>query len=253
MATHSSVLAWRIPGTGELGGLPSVGSHRVGHDWSDLAAAEWNLRLCNSNKLPGMLVVRDWIRFFCISYLGRQVFYHCTTWEAGAPFYPFINFNPYQNLPLLIFFFFSWKHLPSALLPPSAITLLLGFLLWSSPSLQSLVLSNLLTSCCLGPVWAHHRKFVTNILHDWIQWWFLRLHSLATAAFHCGVTLVISARTLKVSTLHCSLFLGLPGLHWLSKLITTSNSLILDFSGGPMVKTSSLQCRGCQFDPWSGN
>ena len=39
MATHSSVLAWRIPGTGEPGRLPSVGSHRVGHDWSDLAAA----------------------------------------------------------------------------------------------------------------------------------------------------------------------------------------------------------------------
>ena len=39
MATHSSVLAWRIPGTGEPGGLPSLGSHRVGHDWSDLAAA----------------------------------------------------------------------------------------------------------------------------------------------------------------------------------------------------------------------
>ena len=32
MATHSSTLAWRIPGTGELGGLPSMGSHRVGHD-----------------------------------------------------------------------------------------------------------------------------------------------------------------------------------------------------------------------------
>ena len=39
MATHSSVLAWRIPGTGEPGGLPSMGSHRVKHDWSDLAAA----------------------------------------------------------------------------------------------------------------------------------------------------------------------------------------------------------------------
>ena len=38
MATHSSVLAWRIPGTGEPGGLPSMGSHRVGHDWSDLTA-----------------------------------------------------------------------------------------------------------------------------------------------------------------------------------------------------------------------
>ena len=39
MATHSSVLAWRIPGTGKPGGLPSMGSHRVGHNWSDLAAA----------------------------------------------------------------------------------------------------------------------------------------------------------------------------------------------------------------------
>ena len=37
MATHSSVLAWRIPGTEEPGGLPSMGSHRVRHDWSDLA------------------------------------------------------------------------------------------------------------------------------------------------------------------------------------------------------------------------
>ena len=39
MATHSSILAWRIPGTGEPGGLPSMGSHRVGRDWSNLAAA----------------------------------------------------------------------------------------------------------------------------------------------------------------------------------------------------------------------
>ena len=39
MATRSSVLAWRIPGTGEPDGLPSMGSHRIRHDWSDLAAA----------------------------------------------------------------------------------------------------------------------------------------------------------------------------------------------------------------------
>ena len=39
MATHSSTLAWRIPGTAEPGGLPSLGPHRVGHDRSDLAAA----------------------------------------------------------------------------------------------------------------------------------------------------------------------------------------------------------------------
>ena len=39
MATPSNVLAWRVPGTGEPGGLPSMGSHRVGHDGSNLAAA----------------------------------------------------------------------------------------------------------------------------------------------------------------------------------------------------------------------
>ena len=39
MATHSSVLVWRIPETGEPGGLPSLGSHRAGHNWSNLAAA----------------------------------------------------------------------------------------------------------------------------------------------------------------------------------------------------------------------
>ena len=39
MATHSSILAWRTPGMGEPGGLPSMGLHRVVHDWSDLAAA----------------------------------------------------------------------------------------------------------------------------------------------------------------------------------------------------------------------
>ena len=48
MATHSSVLAWRIPGTGEPGGLLSLGSHRVRHDWSDLVVVvvegvQWTL------------------------------------------------------------------------------------------------------------------------------------------------------------------------------------------------------------------
>ena len=50
-ATHSSVFAWRIPGTAEPGGLLSMGLHRVGHDWSDLAAAAayvhstWSFRI----------------------------------------------------------------------------------------------------------------------------------------------------------------------------------------------------------------
>ena len=41
MATHSSVLAWRIPGTAEPGGLPSMGLHRVGHDWSNVACPNY--------------------------------------------------------------------------------------------------------------------------------------------------------------------------------------------------------------------
>ena len=59
MATHSSVLAWRIPGMGEPGGLLSMGSHRVGHDWSDLAAAAaillWGLSLFPLRLLPCLL------------------------------------------------------------------------------------------------------------------------------------------------------------------------------------------------------
>ena len=62
MATHSSVLAWRIPGTGEPGGLPSMGLHRVGHDWSDLvaAAAAGGTQLLLGNAL----VLHTWKVFY---------------------------------------------------------------------------------------------------------------------------------------------------------------------------------------------
>ena len=70
MATHSSVLAWRIPGTAERGGLPSLGLHRVGHDWSDLAAAAeiryttWNnlmpREFLNYRKKGILLLLKSW-------------------------------------------------------------------------------------------------------------------------------------------------------------------------------------------------
>ena len=60
MATHSGVLAWRIPGTGETGGLLSMGSHRVGHDWSDLAAAAGNLNTYMNASYSGRLWRRRW-------------------------------------------------------------------------------------------------------------------------------------------------------------------------------------------------
>ena len=58
MATHSSVLTWRIPGTGEHGGLPTMGSHRVGHDWSDLASAAAAAR--NLEKLMNLFSGKEW-------------------------------------------------------------------------------------------------------------------------------------------------------------------------------------------------
>ena len=51
MATHSSVLAWRIPGTGGPGGLPSMGLHRVGHDWSNFMAKR-RIKDRSSDRLP---------------------------------------------------------------------------------------------------------------------------------------------------------------------------------------------------------
>ena len=66
MATHSSVLAWRIPGTGEPGGLPSMGSHSVGHDWSDLAAVTLMI-LMNPSTIS--------IAFWFSSYNYDQVHY----------------------------------------------------------------------------------------------------------------------------------------------------------------------------------
>ena len=59
MATHSSVLAWRIPGTGEPGGLPTMGMHRVRHDWRDLAAAAEALFLVPLN-------ICEWHKCFVI-------------------------------------------------------------------------------------------------------------------------------------------------------------------------------------------
>ena len=66
MATHSSVLAYRIPGTGEPGGLPSMGSHRVRHNWQDLAAAA-----STSGHSPGSCGPAAWALFSLLLLLSR--------------------------------------------------------------------------------------------------------------------------------------------------------------------------------------
>ena len=69
MATHSSVLAWRIPRAGEPGGLTSMGSHRVRHDWSDLAAA------AAGNYFSGLKISQGWLIFSLVYFTMLQVHY----------------------------------------------------------------------------------------------------------------------------------------------------------------------------------
>ena len=69
MATHFNVLAWRIPGTGEPGGLPSMGSHRVRHDWSDLAAAA--IGVSRVLKSPTIIVLLSISPFMFVMFVLR--------------------------------------------------------------------------------------------------------------------------------------------------------------------------------------
>ena len=87
MATHSSVLAWRIPGTGEPGGLQSMGSHRVGHNCSDLAAAGFKHLLLGRKvmtNLDSILKSRDITLTTKVCIVKALVFpvvmYGCESW-----------------------------------------------------------------------------------------------------------------------------------------------------------------------------
>ena len=78
MATHSSVLAWRIPGTGEPGELLSMGSHRIRHDWSDLAVAvsvHWKLQ--STSKILHIVIGISSVQ------LLRRVRHFATPWTAA--------------------------------------------------------------------------------------------------------------------------------------------------------------------------
>ena len=101
MATHFSVLAWRIPGMGEPGGLPSMGSHRVGHDWSDLAVAaaqgDFSSLVCFS------------VCFQICSYMhvcvgGVRVQVEGNSWDFLVPSSEFAEFDrSFRNMPVVVF------------------------------------------------------------------------------------------------------------------------------------------------------
>ena len=124
MATHFSVLAWRIPGTGEPGGLPSMGSHRVGHDWSDLAvAASAYLRLliffpailipaCDSSSLAFHMMYTayklhkqdDNIQPCCISFpiLKQSIVPSLVLMIASWPAYRFLRQVSWSDIPIFL-------------------------------------------------------------------------------------------------------------------------------------------------------
>ena len=79
MTLHSSSLAWRIPGMEEPGGLPSMGLHRVGHDWSDLAAAAADLCL----ELHTHTSICLWLSFVSFSY--RHLCFHVQSQTLCLP------------------------------------------------------------------------------------------------------------------------------------------------------------------------
>ena len=116
MAAHSSVLAWRIPGTGEPRGLPSTGSHRVGHDWSDLAAnVDGGLRRCVSQHTTGSTANTA-------DSLGRALYFLCCKdgWNKFMIFfsplkwYAFPNFTAHCG----VSFDLGWPGFPISILGP---------------------------------------------------------------------------------------------------------------------------------------
>ena len=90
MATHSSILAWRIPGMGEPGGLSSMGSHRVGHDWSDLAAAAAPSQPDYLLKAPSLNTITLGIRASTNEFWGRH---SNSVYSIGATVNNGIKFN----------------------------------------------------------------------------------------------------------------------------------------------------------------
>ena len=83
MATHSSILACRIPGMGEPGGLPSMGLHRVGYDWSDLAAAAARMK--------------DSVQFSSVQSLSRVWLFETHGLQHARPPYPSTTPGAYSN------------------------------------------------------------------------------------------------------------------------------------------------------------
>ena len=105
MATHSIILAWRIPGMAEPGGLPLMGSHRVRHDWRDLAAAEAVAAISITNIIcfPGhnllfLELSHNFHKKLSALHYGIRRLVHNTFYNVGMKEFCIIHSNKTQDL-----------------------------------------------------------------------------------------------------------------------------------------------------------
>ena len=146
MATHSSVLAWRIPGMGEPGGLPSLGSHRVGHDWSNLAAAATTVSHYSQENSSGLHTCA------CVLSPFSRVWLFATPWTV-APRLLCPWDSPGKNTGVGCHF------LLQGIFPTQGSNpLLLCLLRWQAPSspLSAAVVGTLFSVCCGGRQFLYH-------------------------------------------------------------------------------------------------
>ena len=93
MATHSSVLAWRIPRTVEPGGLPSLGSYRVGHDWSNLAVAAAEVSETILSSFHSFYFILLFRSYFCHFIFQLTDSFFCFRYSAINSFQSIFNFS----------------------------------------------------------------------------------------------------------------------------------------------------------------
>ena len=147
MATYSSVLAWRTPGTGEPGGLPSMGLHRVGHDWSDLAKVQnHHLSIFKSPILKSFCFITKLFQFTLIPKLYRSMSWKYCLHSVKNPHFLRPHFSIYCCLALIFISFpqlsLRWS-IASVLLNPAEISY--SLLTVSEPFYLSLHFSHLET------------------------------------------------------------------------------------------------------------
>ena len=107
MATHSSILAWRIPGTEEPNGLPSMGSHRVGHDWSDLAAVAAMTR--HLTLFECLSILKTFSRLLLKTTLGNSNIQGSFSLSTSYMKIEFVNTDPWLRMSMNRLLLYFWN------------------------------------------------------------------------------------------------------------------------------------------------